>query len=449
MPKRKRDGYANDADRVQDMRKKGVEEKLMQSKKVLHKALKNAKGLYRQKLGKKEKLAKGKNDAQELARIRREIVALKGLDLDKATDALLHKTLLRSDAIAASDLLPPVVNTVAPKPEGTEEQITALHNVVSGVYNMATVKDALTPIMNGLYIAFGIPAPAPGSKSKSKAMVKVNGAKTNSITGNDSGQLASMHGADDLEAPSEVIEESEWNGFESDNEGSEQDDEQAEGSLDDDELARYDALLGASSDEESFDENLPRSTMSLRDLSITPSPSASPEPEFEPQAKKAKAAKPRDPAQKAGGSTFLPTLMGGYWSGSESEASDIEEIAAPPVRKNRKGQMARRAIAEKKFGTQANHVKKGLGLKGQTPRENVGWDAKRGAKESGDRGRGAGGRQRNFERATGENAIAVKSRTFDTKKRDDAGPLHASWQAAKKAKEAQKTATFQGKKVTF
>ena len=34
-------------------------------------------------------------------------------------------------------------------------------------------------------------------------------------------------------------------------------------------------------------------------------------------------------------------------------------------------------------------------------------------------------------------------------KRDDEGKLHGSWEAAKKAKEAQKAAVFAGSKVTF
>jgi hypothetical protein len=34
-------------------------------------------------------------------------------------------------------------------------------------------------------------------------------------------------------------------------------------------------------------------------------------------------------------------------------------------------------------------------------------------------------------------------------KKDDAGTLHPSWEAAKKAKEAKQTAAFQGKKVVF
>ena len=85
-----------------------------------------------------------------------------------------------------------------------------------------------------------------------------------------------------------------------------------------------------------------------------------------------------------------------------------------------------------------------------------GWDAKRGAIDiSSGRGafRGRGGRdnrpKRDFAQATGENAVAVEPKKRGMGKKDDVGVLHPSWQAAKKAKEAKKTATFQGKKVTF
>merc|ERR1711964_661611 len=116
--------------------------------------------------------------------------------------------------------------------------------------------------------------------------------------------------------------------------------------------------------------------------------------------------------------TFLPSLNAGYWSGSESSASDFDD-APPPVKKNRPGQMARRAIAEKKHGSGANHIKKGLPPVAEMgKKKGDGWDAKRGATDGG-RGRGGGfgargrggsdrgGRQREFSQVTGENAIAV------------------------------------------
>ncbi|KAL3421773.1 NADH-ubiquinone oxidoreductase 30.4 kDa subunit [Phlyctema vagabunda] len=466
MPKRKRDGFSGTGDRVEDIRRTGVEEKLVHSKKLLHRALKTSKGLYRQKLGKKVTQAKAKAELDELPRLEREITALKGLDLDKSTDVLLYKTLLKSDAIAESELLPEYVKAPLPKPEGSEEELNALHNVVSGVYNGKMVREVLNQAMNGIYIAMGIPAPAANSKGKkankkepAKGILKESGPR----------QPAGR----DREAIEDEAEPA-WEGFDSDAEdqnGHEgQEDGEDDSELDEEELSRYDALLGASSDEESLDLNLPRSRLSLRDLSITPSPSRSPSPERRAKKSKGSTTSARDAPQKVGGSTFLPTLMGGYWSGSESSASDLEDdevMKAPPAKKNRKGQMERRLIAQKKFGANANHVKKGLGLKGQTaPQEDDGWDAKRGAKdgsEPGARGRGrgssrggamtggrsSGGRQRNFEQVTGENAIAVQPRKRGLGKKDDAGPLHESWMAAKKAKEAQKAASFQGKKITF
>ena len=151
------------------------------------------------------------------------------------------------------------------------------------------------------------------------------------------------------------------------------------------------------------------------------------------------------------GSTFLPTLMGGYWSGSES-ATDNEDTSTQ--KKNRPGQQARRALWEKKYGARANH------LKGQASGKSrdEDWDPRRGARGAEDvrftRGKaaGRGGKAvfvKNRGQSTGENAVAVKPRARGMGKKDDAGPLHPSWEAAKKAKEAKQSAPFQGKKVVF
>ncbi|KAK1779709.1 Bud-site selection protein [Copromyces sp. CBS 386.78] len=189
-------------------------------------------------------------------------------------------------------------------------------------------------------------------------------------------------------------------------------------------------------------------------------------------------------------STFLPTLMGGYISGSES-ASDVD-IA--PSRKNRRGQRARQAIWEKKFKEEAKHLKK------QQNARDAGWDMKRGAiasdgkpwkkgslldrKSNGKDGGEEGGEDKGGDAAqtggAGAGAAAAATRGGDRgrggsrggrggssfgagrsdaapapparapKKRDDSGPLHPSWEAKKKAKEKEMmSAPFQGKKITF
>ncbi|KAI6099570.1 Bud-site selection protein [Pisolithus croceorrhizus] len=59
-------------------------------------------------------------------------------------------------------------------------------------------------------------------------------------------------------------------------------------------------------------------------------------------------------------SVFLPTLSVGFarGGGSDSEFSDSEANVADGVKKNRRGQRARRAIWEKKYGKNARHLKK-------------------------------------------------------------------------------------------
>ncbi|KAG2155949.1 Bud-site selection protein [Suillus bovinus] len=60
---------------------------------------------------------------------------------------------------------------------------------------------------------------------------------------------------------------------------------------------------------------------------------------------------------KAIQSTFLPSLSVGFIrGGSDTDFSDSEEKATDTAKKNRRGQRARRAIWEKKFGRHANHV---------------------------------------------------------------------------------------------
>lgn len=465
MPKRKRSAY-DDGDRGQNMRKQDVQDALTKARKQLHKALKIAKGFERQKLGKRFKLATTNGESGNITRINREIEALKGLDLGKLTNVHLHKSLLKIKVFAENEHLPDEVKAELPKPEGDEAMVTALRNVTSGMYSMKPVKDAMAQIITRMYIAMGIPAPANKEKG-AKKMDKVIPKRTNSVDMAEDAEIGQKE-----ESGNEDGELS-WEGFKSqDDERNRQADkaEPEDDSLDEEELGRKDALIGGSSDEESFDEEkyarkrpaqtaerLSLSLSSTPSTSLTPSQSpslsSSPEPEQRdaPKAYKTKVA----PPSKPGNSTFLPTLMGGYWSGSESSASDIEDAA--PIKKNRPGQMARREIWEKKYGEKANHIKSGKGPVGKV--KDDGWDAKRGANDTSNRwggsrgkdGRGGreNGRARNFEKATGENAIAVEPRKRGMGKKDDVGVLHPSWQAAKKAKEAKKTATFQGKKVTF
>lgn len=138
------------------------------------------------------------------------------------------------------------------------------------------------------------------------------------------------------------------------------------------------------------------------------------------------------------GSTFLPSLMGGYISGSES-ASDVD--IAPP-RKNRRGQRARQAIWEKKFKAEAKHLHK--------QKKDQGWDPKRGAVE-GARTPWKRGIANPFSRPAEGTRKEAAAPELPKKPRmaDNQGPLHPSWEAKKKAEEKLQNVTFQGKKIKF
>jgi hypothetical protein len=239
------------------------------------------------------------------------------------------------------------------------------------------------------------------------------------------------------------------------------------------EFSKYDDLLGSSDDEEEEgaededpDEAFFRKLRSQRKMKETvnlddissgaesgaespedeSSRSASPEPKKSSKEKKEKpAAKEAKPAKSARDTTFLPSLMGGYISGSES-ASDVD--VAPP--KKRLGQRQRQMIAEKKYGEKAKHVVNGTSRINGNGRDG-GWDAKRGAVDSTDKRGGKPWKKGGREPLGGQGAYEQPEAPKPPKpvSRDDTGPLHPSWEARKKAKEALKVVEFSGSKVTF
>jgi hypothetical protein len=240
----------------------------------------------------------------------------------------------------------------------------------------------------------------------------------------------------------EEEEEEEFKGF-SDDSDDENDDVDSFAS---DDYAQYDDRLASSEEDEeergsilgkAAELQLKNELMASLHTSDTPSDSSS--PSLSPSPPPEKIRRSRTGKDLPESSTFLPSLtMAAYWSGSESEPSDIEEELAP--RKNRRGQKARQAIWERKHGVTAKHL-----VNPKKTSKNDGWDAKRGAVSSEDR----------FNRRSREkkDSHSVETSVAPKKpppgKKDDEGPLHPSWEAAKKAKEQKVIPKFQGKKITF
>ncbi|KAI0425975.1 Bud-site selection protein [Xylaria sp. FL1042] len=499
MPKRKRGGPS-------------LEENIEKWQKELARGMKTAKGFERQRLSKRIREA----DPEKTARLEREVLVLKSLDLHQAAHAHLCSSLLKIKGIAESPGLPAHIKPV-PKPELSEEEKLALHNVTSALCNRKQVKDVIEQAIMGTCIALRVPMPEKKGKSKSKEKPTIEKPKAVKVEkekeADDSEDLDSLADdeSDDAEEPEvdglpllkRKVEKAEDEEDLESNAGSEASEDGAEfkgfsdSEAEEKMFSKYDELVGGSSDEDESDgegddddENdrlgsKARSIQKLAPDDISLSSEASDDSDdsedeaLAPPPKKAKTAKPV--SFNAGNSAFLPSLMGGYISGSES-ASDVD--VAPAVRKNRRGQKARQAIWEKKFGEKAKHLHK------EQDTRNSGWDMKRGAvedtskpwkkgianpfennhvhpdrqrqmKDEGDRqANGKGGRRDTQDRRQprqhqqhqqdrGQSFQAEKPKPRPPPTRDDTGPLHPSWAAAKKAKEGVQKVEFKGKKVTF
>ncbi|KAI0152681.1 Bud-site selection protein [Xylariaceae sp. FL1272] len=495
MPKRKREP--------------SLEERLANWRKELVRALKTAKGFERQRLSKRLREA----DPDKKTRLEREILVLKSLDLQQAAHAFLCSSLLKIKGMAEAPKLPSEIKPV-PKPDLSEEEKSALHNVTSALCNRKHVKDVIEEAVMGTCIALRVPMP-----EKRKGKGKEDGRESEKPQPKaTSDKKASKHDISDDGSESEEqpdteeltllrrkVEREEGEGdLESDDGSAISEDAAFQGFSDSDAeermFAKYDGFVGGSSDEDDdFDEDneddaeatdsrselikkLAPGDISLSELEDDEDDdedeSDSEDEGVSPPPKKQKVATPAN--YRPGNSAFLPTLMGGYISGSESEASDVD--VAPPTRKNRRGQRARQAIWEKKYGDKAKHHEN------QKDARNAGWDFKRGAVDTegsskpwksgisnpfengqvhpdrqramqrGDdeprRGRGKGGfgQERQPPRQQEERSQVPrqdKPKPRLPPSRDDLGALHPSWAAAKAAKDGSQKVEFKGKKVTF
>jgi len=348
-----------------------------------------------------------------------------------------------------------------------QPQSTASANVQARLFKSGPVQSAMLDAMNRIRDALGVETIETNGKKRLRAKEHEHSLAGGSRVTAPS-QIAKAQSRNqehfkknDAREP-ESESDDEWNGLSAS-------DDAHEASISygsdagNEEYAQYAARLAASSDDDSASEGSHGSSTRPRraDLEITPENSgeegtlAEIAPTKPPRPKKVS-------SSAAVSTTFLPSLaMGGYWSGSEEGSNDAEsDVSEIQARKNRRGQQARRALWEKKFGKNANHVKK------QANSRDQGWDSRKGA-SGGDergrrgRGRGASGRGRRTivctERGGGNgNRPVVKTGANSDPvgqkrkmKGSAEGPLHPSWEAAKKAKEQKKAVAFQGKKVVF
>ncbi|EFQ98384.1 bud site selection protein 22 [Nannizzia gypsea CBS 118893] len=429
MAKRKRDPPEEDdsynwGDKKLRLQRLRLDQKVQNGVVVLHRALKIARGFERQKLGRREKSARQESDRMLLNRRLNEVEALKALDLHKTAERYLIKQMVKTKRIAESPAF--IHLKLAERISNEEKKSDAEANVSARLFNSNPVRKVFPGIMDDIRDILGLSRDTQLRKATTKASQK----------------QASKRTEEDMSMSEE-------------DEGT---DGESNGSQDGDgmDMSQFDGLVASDSEDEDGSNRgddikaKPGSAKynPMDDMSLSPTPSDTSD---ESDAVITKSSKARQ--KTTTDTTFLPTLMGGYWSGSESEP---EQDYAPvvPERKNRMGQQARRKLWEKKYGNNAKHIQKQAKEQAQGKNRDSGWDLRRGATAQKDtRGKYGRNKIRGSQRkeATESHATRVPavSQPPMAKRSNDDKPLHPSWQAAIKRKESKTQSSFQGKKVVF
>ncbi|KAK7056822.1 hypothetical protein VNI00_002539 [Paramarasmius palmivorus] len=161
------------------------------------------------------------------------------------------------------------------------------------------------------------------------------------------------------------------------------------------------------------------------------------------------------PKSRTAQSTFLPTLSTGFvrgdssdWSESEAKVADIEK------KKNRRGQRARRAIWEKKYGRNANHKKKEAAEsaeRGERGRKRWPTSGNDGASNRGGPSSSRSIKTRTPEGFGRQPGSMTRQQTTVSANGEQATGLHPSWEAKRKLKEKQSAAIVPppGRKIKF
>ncbi|ETN39183.1 uncharacterized protein HMPREF1541_05406 [Cyphellophora europaea CBS 101466] len=419
MPKRKRDD-ANDGLSTRATSQLGAQQLarfrglVEQSQKSLVSALRLARGFERQKMGRRQKNAN--KDPKTLLQRREELIVLKQLDLSNIAKNHMVKTYMKSKRIRESAAFV-VVYGQQPK----LDTVTAVEGVVIGrLFNSQPVKVAVSKIMADAYEVLGLQNPADG-KSKAKA------------PSTDADVKSSNTAVPELD-PMDITEDEEQ-------------------SADDRPLVASDDDISGSDD--GLERHQDRSVPSGASMSFSSEESDEDDrqPRTSARTAKRRAARPSvSPPPMTAQTAFLPSLsMGGYYSGSDSSEDDAETRgpAQAKDRKNRRGQRARQQLAELKYGTNAKHLQK----TDKSSTRDAGWDKRKGAVGPGSDGkrRSKLGKPLHGNPARDKtSSISMQAKTQTKPKRDDSGPLHPSWEAAKQRKmQSAAPPAFAGKKITF
>ncbi|KAL8728134.1 MAG: hypothetical protein Q9181_005451 [Wetmoreana brouardii] len=447
MSKRKREKEHEPKDDVREpttqglqARRRQLENVLERSKQLLSQALKLARGFERQKLGRRQKAAQVAQDESDSQRLAAEVAALK------------------TPSIASAPAFPSYIRAMLNNMSRPND--TAHANVHARLFNSQPAKKALEDCISNVRTSLG----ASDRQNNKRKRIRKADYQQVPDTGNF-GRVSSMAIGASYK-PDGVVEgeASPWAELpitEFDQDGDTDSGDSHKHAEFDSRLAALDEDASNCDPEGTDDYSLSANPIkiSAQALSLSASSTASESSTATNPAPQQNARLSDKSKTDAKATTFLPSLMtGGYWSGSEKGGQEEDDNFEGQVRKNRRGQRERRFIAEKKYGRNANHLKKQELVRDR----DQGWDPRRGAQA--DDGRGKRGKVRSNKArgaqtsrstmkgaasSSGANSDPVAQRKPAGKGISTEGALHPSWQAAKSAKEQKKAAIFQGKKVTF
>ncbi|KAI0044398.1 Bud-site selection protein [Auriscalpium vulgare] len=151
---------------------------------------------------------------------------------------------------------------------------------------------------------------------------------------------------------------------------------------------------------------------------------------------------PSAPTTAGSQSTFLPSLSHGFIRGdSDSDWSDGEAAIADVKTKNRRGQRARRAIWEKKYGRGAKHLNVEHASTSRAPEQHGGPRVMRSVGRS----------TSHSQHRPPDNLAPPRKDDLQKSNKDIERPLHPSWEAKRKLKERESGAIIasQNTRVVF
>lgn len=418
----------------------------------LHKSLKLSRSIELKKLSRRSATATENNDKVAEERFEEERKTLVGLDLRHAAKRLVTKRLRKEKDIAKSLEAERAV-------EWSSEELPAISNeelvLVARLGGYRVVKEIMGDFTESLRSELGLESKDKGAESEKNDDESASEGEREAVAHKRRKDTVEDERMDD--APVEAEESSasdDDEDMDAENSAHTNSDSESESIA----LSGVDDDQDLAGDDSGWETNSDGEIVRVRPSRKASSPSYKSHPSLAstPKAKPVKEKKAKKEEKPATSSRFLPSLMAGYLSDPDSEASDDDSA---PQRKNRRGQRARRAIWEKKYGDNAKHKKtegqmddKGRRIQNGNDRNNGrngNFAGKKsfGGKPGGDRNGGYNkGGQGGYNKG-GQSGFGKPEEK--ERKKDDIGKLHPSWLAAKKKKDEAQKIEFKGKKIVF